>query len=87
MMKNKNLAIIIAVVVISIIISAIIAGAIFTSPKNRRDKVPVVQVINSNFPDATNDSAYTSFFNDKALAPTQLIQIGTSQNETPFNSQ
>lgn len=85
-MKRKDIFRLVGVGVITAIISVIIAGAIFNSSSARSVKVPVVSPISSDFPDIAHDSQYKTIFNDKALDPTQLIKIGTSQNQQPFNN-
>jgi hypothetical protein len=85
-MQKKDLPLIAVIVIISAVISSILANIAFTSPKHRTESAPVVPVISSSFPDVQNDDQYKSIFNTNALDPTQLIQIGTSQNTAPFNS-
>lgn len=74
------------IVFIAIIISSILSNAIFNPSKKRSASIPVVQPISSSFPDVKSDPTYNTIFNSQALDPTQLIQIGTSQSNTPFNS-
>ena len=81
-MKQKDIAVILVVIAVSGIFSFIISGQLFTSPKNRQQKVEVVDSINSTF--ATPDS---TFFNRDSINPTQLITIGNGSNPNPFNSQ
>lgn len=85
-MRQKDLKTIIAAAVATAIISFILAGVLFTSPKQRTSKVPVVQKINSTFPDVQNDSDYNSFLNSSALDPTQPVHISGNHNTTPFGS-
>lgn len=85
-MQKKDLPLLVGVMIIAAIFSTILANLIFTSPKHRNEKVPIVKAISSDFPDVQNETPYKSIFNKDALDPTQLIQIGTSQNNTPFNS-
>jgi len=82
--KRQNLVILIAVGIVAALISIVISGAIFGSPKSNPIMVPEVTPISPTFPDVQHDSNYTSFLNDKALDPTQLIQIGNSKNTQPF---
>ncbi len=81
-MKQKDFVLIGVVVIFSIIASLIISKLIITTPKNRQQKVEIVQAINSTF--TTPDPRY---FNINAFDPTALIQIGDSTNPTPFNGQ
>jgi len=87
-MKRKELITVVVVAIASGLLSLVIAGALFSSPSQRNSKVPLVQPISSTFPDVKNDPNYNFFLNPSALDPTQPIQIGNSQNNTPFtNSQ
>jgi hypothetical protein len=84
-MKRKDLTKVIFVAIIWGIFSIVVSGVIFKSPvKNAR--VPVVKPINTSFPQVSTDSNYQAIFNTNALDPTQLIQIGNSQNNTPFGN-
>jgi hypothetical protein len=85
-MKRKEWLVIIAVGGISAIISILISGALFGSPKKNPIKVPVVQKISADFPLPQTDENYQKFFNSKAFDPTQLIQIGNSNNTEPFQT-
>jgi hypothetical protein len=83
-MKQKDWLIIGAVGFIAAIFSVILSGVIFGSPQKNPIKVPVVTKISSDFPSPQTDDTYKSFFNDKALNPTQLIHIGDDSNKAPF---
>lgn len=82
--KRQNQVVILMVAFIAAIISIIISNAIFGTSASHRIKVPVVDKISPTFPDVQHDSDYTSFFNNNALDPTQLIQIGNNNNTAPF---
>jgi hypothetical protein len=79
-MKQKDIALIIFVVGFSAIISYFVSNALFASPKNRNQKVEVVQAISSDFP--APDSKY---YNKDAFDPTKQITIGQNDNADPFN--
>jgi hypothetical protein len=79
-MKQKDIALILAVVIASGIISLVIGRLVFAAPKNRQQKVEVVDVISTEF--SQPDSKY---FNAQSLNPTQLIRISENSNATPFN--
>lgn len=83
-MKRKELITIALVSFIAAILSIVLSGILFGSPKKNPIKVPVVNKISSNFPSPKTDDAYKKFFNETALDPTQLIQIGGGNNITPF---
>lgn len=83
-MKRKEIMIIGATAILAAIFSIILSGAVFGSPKKNAIKVPVVSKIDPVFPTPQTDETYNTFFNDKAIDPTQLIQIGDQSNATPF---
>ena len=85
-MKQKDWVLIGAVGFISAILSIVLSGVIFGSPKKNPIKVPVVTKISPTFPIVQTDNNYTTFFNNKALNPTQLIQIGGNGNTAPLNN-
>lgn len=80
-MKQKDLALILVIVFISAVVSLLVSKTIFASPKNRQQKVDVVQPITADFPKP--DSHY---FNSTAIDPTQLITIGQNANSNPFST-
>ncbi|HSW37403.1 MAG TPA: hypothetical protein VLG37_03490 [Candidatus Saccharimonadales bacterium] len=80
-MKQKDIALIIIIVFISAVLSLFLSKMLFASPKNRQQKVEVVEPISADFP--TPDSRY---FNTQAFDPTKLIKIGDNTNPTPFNT-
>lgn len=81
-MKQKDIPLILAIVVVSAILSFVIGRLIFTAPKNRQEKVEVVQPIQTAF--EKPDSRY---FNARSINPTQLIRITKNSNPKPFNGQ
>ena len=85
-MKQKDILLIGAVAFVAAIFSFVLSGVIFGSPHKNPIKVPVVNKISSDFPAVQNDTNYNSFFNDKALDPTQLIKIQGNNNPTPFQN-
>ena len=78
-MKQKDIALIIIIVAISGVISFLASRWIFARPADRQQKAEVVDIITSDFP--LPDSKY---FNNNAIDPTQLIQIGNSNNPNFF---
>lgn len=77
-MKQKDIALIIVVAVVAGVLSLLISRFIISSGE-RNLEAQVVEPISTDFqkPDER-------VFNDKALNPTQLIQIGNSSNPQPF---
>jgi hypothetical protein len=79
--KRKDIPIILVIVFVSAIISLFVSKAIFAQPKNRQQKVDVVQPITTDFPKPDSQ-----FFNSNAIDPTKLITIGQNSNSNPFGS-
>lgn len=79
-MKQKDISLIIIVAFISGVLSIMISKYFIVPPKNRQQKVEVVEAISSEFsePDAT-------YFNKNSFDPTKLINIGDNTNPQPFN--
>ncbi|OGL30364.1 hypothetical protein A3D14_02940 [Candidatus Saccharibacteria bacterium RIFCSPHIGHO2_02_FULL_47_12] len=78
-MKQKDIVLIILVVFISTVVAFVFSSFVLSPSKNRSTKVEVVQPITDEF--KTPDKKY---FNSNSIDPTQLIQIGNSQNPDPF---
>ena len=81
-MKQKDIALILVVVVMSGVLSLFVARLLFTPPKNRQQKVEVVDAITTDF--LHPDSQY---FNATSINPTQLIRISENANPAPFKGQ
>lgn len=78
-MKQKDMLTIAVIVIISAAVSLILSNLLISTPKNRQQKVEVVEPIGAEFvrPDA-------KYFNEQSINPTQKIQIGDSSNTKPF---
>lgn len=85
-MKQKEILIVGLTAFVTALFAFLLSGVLFGSPKKNPIKVPVVEKISSEFPSPQTDPGYSVFFNDKAINPTQLIQIGGSNNTAPFQS-
>lgn len=85
-MRKKDMLSLIVTAVITGVISLLIASAIFQTPASRRTQVQTASPISPTLPDVKNEPVYKSFLNDKALDPTQPIQIGGTSNNSPFNN-
>jgi hypothetical protein len=86
-MKQKDYMTLVVIVIVATIFSIVLAGKIFGGSAQKHDlKAPEVQAISGSFPDVKNDTTYNSVFNANSLNPTQLIQIGTNQNNSTFNA-
>ena len=84
-MKSKDIATLVVVGVITALFSAVVSMLLFSPPKHDA-KAPEVEVISNKMPDIKNDPDYNVIFNDKALDPTQPVQIGGNQNSAPFKA-
>ena len=79
-MKQKDVALVIVIAAISAIISFVVSGALFSSTPSRQQTAQVVPVISSTFTLPSN-----KYFNNQSIDPTQIIQIGPSNNSNAFN--
>lgn len=79
MIQKKDMLVIVVVAIFAAIFSIIISKIFFTSSSQRNLKAETVQSISTQFqqPDP-------AVFNDQAIDPTKLIQIGDSNNPEPF---
>lgn len=80
-MKQKDIALILVIAFVSGVVSFLVSGMLFGKPADRQQKAEVVDVITSDF--SLPDSKY---FNASSVDPTQLIQIGNTNNPNPFTS-
>lgn len=78
-MRQKDIAVILAVVLFSTVASVLVSRMLFAKPQNRQQEVEVVEPISAVFPDP--DERY---FNPSSIDPTQSIQIGNNSNPDPF---
>ncbi len=85
-MKRRDIVMLVAVAIITGILSLMISNVIFSIPKNRSATVPTADIVPTALPDIKNDPSYKAFLNTKAIDPTQPVQIGNTQNSSPFNS-
>lgn len=79
-MKQKDIALIIVIVFISGMFSFLISRFVVNTD-NKKQEVEVVEPITAEF---TQPSS--KYFNDDSTNPTQVIQIGENQNESPFDN-
>jgi hypothetical protein len=80
-MKQKDIALIIAIVFVSAVMSFFISNKFIGSTKHDL-KAAKVQPITSDFNEPSN-----AYFNDKSINVTQLIRIENNTNTTPFGGQ
>ncbi len=78
-MKQKDIAVIIAVALLSAIVSVLLSTKLLISPAKRQQSAEVVDKISTEFtlPDER-------FFNEQSINPTRKSQLDQT-NENPFN--
>ena len=80
-MKQKDIALIVVVGILAAVVSLLLTQQLFVSKKNRELSAEKVEKISAEF---KTPEAGDNVFNDQAINPTQLIQIGDSANTNPF---
>jgi hypothetical protein len=78
-MKQKDIAVIVAAGLIAAIFSLILTQVVFVPKDHKELKAEVIDPISSEFTQPDK-----SVFNQNAINPTQLIQIGDGTNPSPF---
>ncbi len=78
-MKQKDIAIIIAIMAVSGLLSFFVGRFLFATPKDRQMRAEVVDRISTDFVQPSN-----KYYNDTSVNPTQSIQIGDGSNNSPF---
>lgn len=81
-MKQKDIAVIIATVGVSAILSFVLCNQFIDSAAKHNLKAETVELITADFdlPDKT-------VFNENAINPTKLIEIGPNTNNQPFSNE
>ena len=79
-MKQKDIAVIIAIAFFSGIFSFIISNKLFVTPEKRQQKVEVIDKITTEFNEPDK-----RFFNPESINPTTNSQLGDNANQDPFN--
>jgi mannitol-specific phosphotransferase system IIBC component len=78
-MKQKDIALIIVIAFVGAVFSLLLTQTIFVTKKSQKLTAEVIEPITSEFKEPDR-----AVFNNNAINPTQLIQIGDSSNPTPF---
>jgi hypothetical protein len=79
-MKQKDIILIVGVVILTGVVSYFLANLLIAPPKDRKEKVEVVEAISSDF-----EKPDSKYFNSGSIDPTQPITIGDNNNPKPFN--
>ncbi len=66
-MKQKDIFLIVIVVIVSGAASLVLSKYLFSTPKNRKEQVEVVQPISADFPKPD-----TAYFNANSVDPTKI---------------
>jgi hypothetical protein len=78
-MKQKDIALILIVAIISGVLSVLITSNVFVGKKGKDLKAENVSAITAEFKKPDD-----KIFNENAINPTQLIQIGDNNNPNPL---
>jgi hypothetical protein len=81
-LKQSDIAMLVLIVAISLIASYLVGDALINTSANREVEVQVISPISDQF---TTPSA--DIFVDDFINPTELIEIGNSNNNQPFGNQ
>ncbi len=79
-MKQKDILYLVAAVVFGVVMSLVIAKFTFSNSSNLSQQVDVVPSISTDF-----QAPNSAYFNNQSIDPTQIINIGPSSNNQPFN--
>lgn len=80
-MKQKDIAIIIAIAAVSGVISFFLSGKLFVG-NNKSMQAEKVDTISAEFTPPSD-----KYFNKNSVNPAQTIQLGNGGNDNPFTSQ
>lgn len=81
-MKRSDMALLVLIASITLVISFLLVKALFGEPEAAQTSVEKVDPISANL-----DKPPTSVFNEDAINPTVVIQIGDPANQQPFGGQ
>jgi len=81
-MKKNDIALLVLIASITLVISFLLVKALFGEPQSQQTKVEKVEAIS-----ATIESPSSKIFNNDAINPTVVIQIGDPSNQQPFGGQ
>jgi len=78
-MKKNDIALIVLVVSVALVVSYFSLGALFGEPSKNTTKVEEVEPISAELPEPSE-----RIFNEDAIDPTVVIEIGKPSNRQPF---
>jgi hypothetical protein len=80
-MKQKDIAILIAVAFFSAVVSLLLSNMFFATPKDRAQEVETIDAITADFPTPNKE-----YFNTESVNPSKLVEIGSNNNQNPFGN-
>lgn len=80
-MKQKDYLLVVVIGIVSVVFSLVISNLVIASPEKFQQEAYTVDKISDDFSEVDK-----RFFNENSINPTQLIRIGESMNQEPFNS-
>lgn len=80
-MKQKDIMLILIIAIISAVASFLLSRSLFGTTGDKAQKAEVVDAVSVEFPQPN-----PKYFNENSVNPTQVIQIGGSNNQNPFGS-
>lgn len=80
-MKQKEIVMLVGSLVASLFISIVADKFLFSNSASTDTRVDVVPVISTEF-----KAPSSQYFNSQAIDPTQIINIGPNNSQTPFKS-
>lgn len=83
MMKQSDIAMVILVASLTLVVSFVVGGRLINSPSNRSTEVERVVSISPDFPSPDTEKVFSA----NAINPTQLIQIGNTNTNKPFETE
>lgn len=80
-MKRKDIATIVVIAIVSAVVAFTLSKLFFGTTGDKAQRAEVVDAVSTEFkqPDPR-------YFNANAVNPTQMIRIGSTNNQNPFGS-
>jgi flagellar basal body-associated protein FliL len=79
-MKQKDIMIIIAVAIFGVVVALLLSNMIFVKAETKAQTVEKIDAITAEF----NDEEVKKYVNSQSVNPSQLVEIGKTTNDAPF---
>lgn len=79
-MKQKDIMIIIAVAIFGVVVALLLSNMIFVKAETKAQSVEKIDTITAEF----NDEEVKKYVNSQSVNPSQLVEIGKTTNDAPF---